>query len=775
MPDYIYFAGRQVPIHMPSGASVKSFADDPSMSFYSLSEKYAKIAAELHPQSKRVYGFRNDVRNFDRFPDFLSLQQANLDPIASGLSEFIAGLGGNENAPAGIYQIAVHYDAANRASQTYGILCSRGLSTHFCIDANGDLLQYLDCAHVAWATNNCSGHSIAVDMSNPVSVSKKNTGRTIERGPIQGKIVEMLGYTDKQFETMVALIKALISPVPGYPPDVGFNDWIPLRRFANNRFNPPSENGVDIIDHLVNNVEKFEGMIGHYHCNPMKVDPGPAYDWHRILRSLSGVKNSLPLDYKGKHDIGQFGNSVTKAFDHFFVESEKNAAGGWYPIGANQSWHSGVHIPTKGSQPVYNMIEGRIIAVRNVKHSELGDPSFVLIEHSRNHPSRMDGEQPAKIHWYTLYMHLKQWTEKASKCDIPWIKTLLGESFDNADAYFGLDSVDDNLHKMPPKFEENMPDLETEEGRHELQEKFFKGYILLTDIPVEVGEQIGYSGKFTNINQFSNEDDDGYDELPNMIHLETFSAERPTDLFVRNEADMETWTIIEGAAHEMSKATIKTLLNPIQKFVADRDGAVPSLLKTSEIADFYSSDESNETREKFRRYICLHISEWSPDMNWTDTAINTVGWQWESEKSFGKWYVQWIPFQWMSTELMDALGITLDDGRVYTYNPIYLLQQLNKSFSGGSHNATGASDKEIQDIKKQNEERLKTLKILRKRAANGEELTPEEQSALNDAMLALDDNMDNKDYEAAKEEQFDGYDLNATDFNKQEYGEWPVP
>ena len=779
MPDYIYFCGRPVPIHMPSGASVKSFKDDPSISFYTLNERYQAIAQREHPTSGRNYGIRHGGEDY---PDFATLEAANANPADTKFAAFVASLGGNETDQGkNIYQIAIHYDATGSAKQTFGVLCSRGLSTHFCIDQDGNLYQYLDCAHIAWATNACSMHSIAVDMHNPVNVKAKSynrlkVARTIERGVIQGKNREMLGYFDAQFDTFVALLKALTSPVPGYA-DPGLTDWIPLRRFGNNRFAPPSENGVDVIDHLVSGIEKFEGMIGHYHCNPEKMDPGPAFDWHRILRAMSGVKNSLPIDYQGKHDIGQFGNAAGRAFQGLCLNAERDASGGWYPIGANQSWHSGIHLATKEKAPVYNMVEGRIVAVRNVRHTDLGDPSFVLIEHDRNDPNDTS-DSPKKIHWYSLYMHLRQWTEKSAKCEIPWIKSLLGNKFENAAAYSGYDRKEETMHLLPPVFEAELPEQDEtdDEGMNKLCKLFFHGHILAVSIPVEVGELLGYAGKFVTVNTAANgDDDDGYDDLPNMIHLEAFSAKQPTDLFVRGEADFENWTIIEGANDEMSKAAIRTVLSPIQRFVTMRDGNVANLLKTSEISDFFSSDENEATIEKYRHFVCRHMSEWSPRMNWTDTAINTVGWQWESEKSFGKWYAQWLPFQWMTQELLDTLDINLDDGCVYTYHPIFLLEQLNKSFSGGSRNASGASEEEINQFKDAQKQKLEQLKLLRKKVENGETLTPEEAAAIEAASDALDDSLANaKEYEAASNSEFDGYMI-STDFNKQDYGEWPVP
>jgi N-acetyl-anhydromuramyl-L-alanine amidase AmpD len=47
-------------------------------------------------------------------------------------------------------------------------------------------------------------------------------------------------------------------------------------------------------------LEEFEGLLGHYHIQTEKTDPGPAFDWDKLLgdaRKLMGrVKTGAARD-----------------------------------------------------------------------------------------------------------------------------------------------------------------------------------------------------------------------------------------------------------------------------------------------------------------------------------------------------------------------------------------------------------------------------------------------------------------------------------------------
>jgi N-acetyl-anhydromuramyl-L-alanine amidase AmpD len=36
----------------------------------------------------------------------------------------------------------------------------------------------------------------------------------------------------------------------------------------------------------------FAGVLGHYHVQDNKVDPGPAFDWERVLERARAIRES---------------------------------------------------------------------------------------------------------------------------------------------------------------------------------------------------------------------------------------------------------------------------------------------------------------------------------------------------------------------------------------------------------------------------------------------------------------------------------------------------
>ena len=281
MEKYILFAGRKVPIN--TNYPVNLFSNGSSPSFYNpenwLSpDKLAQMTL-LRPE-RRNYSYRmGNKMHFQKSADQLfSVTRDELD----ALGEFI-------------HQIALHHDVTTNAVDTYNVLCTRGLSTHFVVNYDGALYQFMDCYHVAWATGDNNNHSIAIDMNNPVYPELKDEDpargmRDIYQGKINGAVKTMLGYTEPQYETIIALIKALISPVqvPNEEP------WIPLKTVSENCFPPISESG-EVINRLLRDSIGFKGFLGHYHCSANKWDPGPAFDWMRVLSGIKGKRNSLPM------------------------------------------------------------------------------------------------------------------------------------------------------------------------------------------------------------------------------------------------------------------------------------------------------------------------------------------------------------------------------------------------------------------------------------------------------------------------------------------------
>ncbi len=750
MDKYIVFAGRKIPIE--TSYPVLRFDDGSAPSFYAPDKS---LSAERLVQMSIL---RPELRNYcARFAPHYSFNRT-AEQLFGATREEIDALGQH------IYQIALHHDVTMSAGDTYNVLCTRGLSTHFCVNYDGTLYQYMDCYHMAWATGENNNHSIAIDMNNPVYPELRNDDpangmRDIYQGKINGSVKTMLGYTEAQYDTIIALIKALITPivVPGEEP------WIPLPKVAQNCFPPISENG-DVINRLLRDSVSFQGFLGHYHCSANKWDPGPAFDWLRVLSGIKGKRNSFPMligergDRKNLSECG--GKLLTDKLNQYYQMAE-TASGGWYPIGANQAWHSGIHLSGEAGTPVLNMMEGTIVAIRNVKTVDLGDPSFVLVRHQReekdtNGDSRM-------VYWYSLFMHLAPMYKEEDLEGISWVKTLLLNELDVPDKIKYINSngdVDGNYERGIPHYKNGIVPAKNHE---EIREAFFRGDIILTNIDCSASEKIGTCGVFGS----------KPGELYHQVHVEVFSNE---NIFANN-AQKEAWSIIEADYSDSSRVRIKKLLRPIQEYVREQtEGKEPTILKSSEIAGFYSMSPDSilaPKRDDFRKMICYHKSEWSPKMDWTKTAIQTVGWQWESEASFGKWLVLWLPFQWMIKDVVSELGLD-DKGSVFTFHPIYLLEQLNKTYAGDvSQTAEVASDGEMKQNVAEMAKNLEELVALNKKLENKEELTDAERARQEELYQLMDDHMGDAKADISAETSYDYY--YDEKFDQWEPGEWTPP
>lgn len=748
MEKYILFGGRKVPIN--TSYPVYVFENETAPSFYhpekTLSPDRLMQMSLLRPEL-RTYSYRyGRHQNFNRTPDQLfSTTREELDDL--GLF---------------IHQIALHHDVTTCAKDTFNVLCTRGLSTHFVVNYDGALYQFMDCYHVAWATGDNNTHSIAIDMNNPVYIDTKDDPaaglRDIYQGKINGEVKTMLGYTEAQYETIIALIKAFISPVqvPGEEP------WIPLPILAENCFPPISENG-EVINRLLRDSVGFKGFLGHYHCSANKWDPGPAFDWMRVLSGIKGKRNSFPMlmEVDGERlnlaDVG--GDKLDKILREYYRNAEEQADGGWYPVGANQSWHSGIHLTGSEGTPIMNMMEGTIVAVRNIKSVDLGDPSFVLVRHDRDEDDE-DGETKT-VTWYSLYMHLEHMNQKEQLEAIPWAAELLDFNFEVPDSVAYNMNVDVNYERGLPHVVDGTV---KSKNYDEVIEGFYRGDIVLVDIPCAAGTIIGTMGRF-GVKP---------DRLQRLTHIEVFSAD---NIFERGNTQGDGgWNTIEGSTNEESMVRIKRIISPIGEYVKSQTGEVPNLLKTSEIRSFYMQNDEDfmsSRRDNFRTMICSHCSEWSPKMNWTRTSVQSVGWHWENAVDFGKWLLLWLPFQWMTDEVTSALEFP-ENHTFFTYHPIYLLHQLNLTYAGTmTQNAEEAGDSEFKKNSRELRDRLNELKKLKEKIENKEKLTDEERERYEALYQLMDDHLDDQRSDISSETKY-LYNYDPA-FDSWEPGEWEPP
>ncbi|MHC4550334.1 MAG: N-acetylmuramoyl-L-alanine amidase [Planctomycetota bacterium] len=202
-----------------------------------------------------------------------------------------------------VTQLVVHYDAAGTAGNCFRVLHEvRGLSCHFLLDLDGTIYQTLDVKERAWHAGEANDRSVGVELANigayrDATVLRRWYGEDEEgtrvtlpaavphghlpsghvarparpgpiRGPIHGVALVQHDFTDAQYEALARLVAALGRVFPALRPEA-----------------PRDQNGTIVATALSEaEARSFRGLLGHYHLTRHKVDPGPAFDWERLLR-----------------------------------------------------------------------------------------------------------------------------------------------------------------------------------------------------------------------------------------------------------------------------------------------------------------------------------------------------------------------------------------------------------------------------------------------------------------------------------------------------------
>jgi len=114
--------------------------------------------------------------------------------------------------------IVTHWDATTSAEKCRRVLQARNISTHFCIDNDGMIYQYVDTNNVAWHARGSNNNSIGIDFSNAYYLKYSNyyekkgfNKRPVCHGSIvhNVKLKPHLGYYPVQIEAYKKLINIL--------------------------------------------------------------------------------------------------------------------------------------------------------------------------------------------------------------------------------------------------------------------------------------------------------------------------------------------------------------------------------------------------------------------------------------------------------------------------------------------------------------------------------------------------------------------------------------
>jgi N-acetyl-anhydromuramyl-L-alanine amidase AmpD len=218
-------------------------------------------------------------------------------------------------------QFVVHYDVDGTSRGCFEALQDKSdLSVHFMIDLDGTIYQTLDVKERARHATSSNNRSVGVEIANVGAYSnldntpltawykKDATGRTsiaipgaahpnAERTPhfvghparrelivgeVQGKQLHQYDYTPQQYEALAKLTATLCAIFPKIKCDY-----------------PRGPDGKLITHKLPGpELQQYQGVLGHYHIQTDKEDPGPALQWDyfigeaRSLMKLPPVRNT---------------------------------------------------------------------------------------------------------------------------------------------------------------------------------------------------------------------------------------------------------------------------------------------------------------------------------------------------------------------------------------------------------------------------------------------------------------------------------------------------
>ncbi len=212
-------------------------------------------------------------------------------------------------------QFVLHYDVCGISKACFNVLHDqRGLSVHFMLDLDGTVYQTLDLKERARHATISNDRSIGIEIANMGAYPPKDTkvldewypkdaaGRPYIRiparlgdpmfqvpgfvgrparderiaGNVQRTDLVQHDLTPEQYAALVKLTAALCRIFPKLTCDY-----------------PRDASGALITTKLPDEAWKaYAGVLGHYHVQTNKIDPGPALNWDLLIR---GARRELGL------------------------------------------------------------------------------------------------------------------------------------------------------------------------------------------------------------------------------------------------------------------------------------------------------------------------------------------------------------------------------------------------------------------------------------------------------------------------------------------------
>ena len=247
-------------------------------------------------------------------------------------------------------QFVIHYDVAGVSRTCFKVLNDRHLAVQFMLDIDGTIYQTMDLEEQAAHATKANGRSVGIEIANMGAYSgsivpllawyKKDAngnvyialperigdggvrtpgfvGRPVRnemiRGIVQGTVYRQYDYTPQQYDSLTRLTAALCTVFPKITCDYPREETtigVPTTQLVkgpegNPAMRPdalaaPWESGA-LIPHALTSEQyvSYQGVLGHYHVQTDKQDPGPAFQWDRVIGGARKLMSPAALMANG--------------------------------------------------------------------------------------------------------------------------------------------------------------------------------------------------------------------------------------------------------------------------------------------------------------------------------------------------------------------------------------------------------------------------------------------------------------------------------------------
>jgi N-acetyl-anhydromuramyl-L-alanine amidase AmpD len=292
--DEIVVAGRF--IH--SGTRVVTWMDPGGYDAYRVERRFAPMdKADWTHSHEEVKGLNSPNRYSMRHSDALS--EDEMERVRGGGWDL-------KTLQKVVDQFVIHFDVCGVSRQCFNVLHDhRDLSVHFMLDLDGTIYQTLDLKERAWHATTSNNRSVGIEIANMGAYGSaenkaldkwyardsdgkvritipKNLGdggiRTKGfvghparnepvRGTIQGSDLIQYDYTPQQYRALTHLVATL------------------SRTFPKLKCDYPKDSSGNLIPNKLEkaDLDDYHGVLGHFHVQTDKTDPGPAFQWERVI------------------------------------------------------------------------------------------------------------------------------------------------------------------------------------------------------------------------------------------------------------------------------------------------------------------------------------------------------------------------------------------------------------------------------------------------------------------------------------------------------------